>query len=158
MAAKPTPVPDVLSEHEYLESAKLLVTPASHRLFFRIVIGTLIVGVLAMFLPWQQFVEGKGEVTAFAPSDRPQVVPSTIGGRIVEWFVQEGQVVTAGQPLLRIAEVKDDYLDPRTIDRYNERLQPLNLSTTEIAFAIPNNDRSTWVFIRVAQRSFEFAF
>ena len=122
MAAKPTPVPDVLSEHEYLESAKLLVTPASHRLFFRIVIGTLIVGVLAMFLPWQQFVEGKGEVTAFAPSDRPQVVPSTIGGRIVEWFVQEGQVVTAGQPLLRIAEVKDDYLDPRTIDRYNEQL------------------------------------
>ncbi len=122
MAPRPTPVPDVLSDHEYLESAKLLVTPASHRLFFRIVVATLIVGALAMLLPWQQFVEGKGEVTAFAPSDRPQVVPSTIGGRIVEWFVQEGQVVTAGQPLLRIAEVKDDYLDPRTIDRYNEQL------------------------------------
>ncbi len=120
-----TPKPtdsDVLSEHEYLESARLLVTPQSHRLFFRIVLGTLVVAVLAMLLPWQQFVEGKGEVTAFAPSDRPQMVPSTIGGRIVEWFVQEGQVVTAGQPLLRIAEVKDDYLDPRTIDRYNEQL------------------------------------
>ncbi len=113
---------DVLSEHEYLESARLLVTPQSHRLFFRIVLGTIAVAILAMFLPWQQFVEGKGEVTAFSPSDRPQVVPSTIGGRIVEWYVQEGQVVTAGQPLLRIAEVKDDYLDPRTIDRYNEQL------------------------------------
>jgi membrane fusion protein, adhesin transport system len=113
---------DVLSDLEHLESAKLLVTPSSHRLFFRIVVATLIVGVLAMFLPWQQFVEGKGEVTAFAPSDRPQVVPTTISGRIVEWFVQEGQVVTAGQPILRIAEVKDDYLDPRTIDRYNEQL------------------------------------
>lgn len=122
MASKPTPVPDVLSDHEYLESAKLLVTPASHRLFFRIVLGTLIAGVLAMFLPWQQFIEGKGEVTAFAPSDRPQTVPTTIGGRIVEWYVQEGQVVKAGQPILRIAEVKDEYLDPRTIDRYNEQL------------------------------------
>jgi membrane fusion protein, adhesin transport system len=113
---------DVLSEREYLESAKLLVTPQSHRLFFGIVLATLIATILAMFLPWQQFVEGKGEVTAFAPADRPQVVPTTIGGRIVEWYVQEGQVVTKGQPILRITEVKDDYLDPRTIDRYNDQV------------------------------------
>ena len=116
------PLMDVLAANDDLESAKLLVTPSSHRLFFRIVMATLVATVLAMFLPWQQFVEGKGEVTAFSPADRPQVVPSTIGGRIVEWFVQEGEVVKKGQPLLRIAEVKDDYLDPRTIDRYNEQL------------------------------------
>ena len=122
MAITPASVRDVLADHEHLESAKLLVTPQSHRLFFRIVIGTLIAAVLAMFLPWQQFVEGKGEVTAFAPVDRPQVVPSTIGGRIVEWYAQEGDVVSAGQPILRITEVKDDYLDPRTIDRYNDQL------------------------------------
>ena len=122
MATTPAPVRDVLADHEHLESAKLLVTPQSHRLFFRIVLGTLAVAVLSMFLPWQQFIEGKGEVTAFAPSDRPQVVPSTIGGRIAEWYVQEGEVVTAEQPILRITEVKDEYLDPRTIDRYNEQL------------------------------------
>lgn len=122
MAASTPLERDILSDNEHLESAKLLVTPASHRTFYRIVIAALVVAILSMFLPWQQFVEGKGEVTAFAPSDRPQVVPSTIGGRIVEWYVQEGQVVTKGQPLLRIAEVKDDYLDPRTIDRYNEQL------------------------------------
>lgn len=116
------PKRDVLSDNDYLESAKLLVTPQSHRLFYRIVIGTLVLLVLAMLLPWQQFVEGNGEVTAFSPSDRPQVVPTTIGGRIVEWYVQEGQTVKAGDPILRIAEVKDDYLDPRTIDRYNEQL------------------------------------
>ncbi len=113
---------DLLSDHEHLESAKLLVTPQSHRTFFWIVLGTLLATIAAMFLPWQQFVEGKGEVTAFSPSDRPQEVPTTISGRIVEWLVQEGQTVTAGQPILRIAEVKDDYLDPRTIDRYNEQL------------------------------------
>mgnify|MGYP000093584292 CR=1 FL=1 len=122
MATAPTPPVDVLSDYEHLESAKLLVSPKSHRLFFYIVLGTLVATVLAMFLPWQQFIEGKGEVTAFSPSDRPQEVPSTIGGRIVEWYVQEGQAVTKGQPLLRIAEVKDDYLDPRTIDRYNDQL------------------------------------
>jgi membrane fusion protein, adhesin transport system len=113
---------ELLADYEHLESAKLLVTPQSRRTFFWILLGTMVASLLAMFLPWQQFVEGKGEVTAFSPQDRPQVVPTTIGGRIVEWLVQEGQTVTAGQPLLRIAEVKDDYLDPRTIDRYNEQL------------------------------------
>jgi multidrug resistance efflux pump len=122
MAATPAPDRDVLADYEHLESAKLLVTPQSHRLFFRIVVGTLLATVLAMLLPWQQFVEGKGEVTAFAPGDRPQQVPTTISGRIVEWFVQEGQIVAKGDPILRIAEVKDDYLDPRTIDRYNDQL------------------------------------
>ena len=130
MATIPAPPHDVLSDNEHLESAKLLVTPSSHRLFFRIVVGTLIVAVLSLFLPWQQFVAGKGEVTAFAPRDRPQVVPSTIGGRIVEWYVQEGEVVTAGQPILRITEVKDDYLDPRTIDRYNEQLAGKSAAVT----------------------------
>ena len=130
MATIPAPPHDVLSDNEHLESAKLLVTPSSHRLFFRIVVGTLIVAVLSLFLPWQQFVAGKGEVTAFAPRDRPQVVPSTIGGRIVEWYVHEGEVVTAGQPILRITEVKDDYLDPRTIDRYNEQLSGKSAAVT----------------------------
>ena len=130
MATIPARPHDVLSDNEHLESAKLLVTPSSHRLFFRIVVGTLIVAVLSLFLPWQQFVAGKGEVTAFAPRDRPQVVPSTIGGRIVEWYVQEGEVVTAGQPILRITEVKDDYLDPRTIDRYNEQLSGKSAAVT----------------------------
>lgn len=111
---------DVLADAEHLESAKLLVTPQSHRVFFWIVIGTLVATILAMFLPWQQFVEGKGEVTAFAPRDRPQTVPTTISGRIVDWYVQEGQVVQKGDSILRIAEVKDDYLDPRTIDRKRE--------------------------------------
>ncbi len=122
MASTPLSDRDVLADYEHLESAKLLVTPQSHRLFFRIVLGSLIFTVLAMLLPWQQFIEGKGEVTAFAPRDRPQQVPTTISGRIVEWFVQEGQAVRKGDPILRIAEVKDDYLDPRTIDRYNEQL------------------------------------
>ena len=122
MAQTPPPPRDVLSDFDHLESARLLVTPSSRRVFSRIVIGTLVAAALAMLLPWQQFVEGKGEVTALAPRDRPQVIPSTIGGRIVEWYVQEGDVVKAGQPILRITEVKDEYLDPRTIDRYQEQL------------------------------------
>ena len=59
MASTPVPDRDVLADHEHLESAKLLVTPQSHRLFYRIVLGTLIFAVLAMLLPWQQFVRAR---------------------------------------------------------------------------------------------------
>jgi hypothetical protein len=39
-----------------------------------------------------------------------------------------------------------------------ERSQSLNLCPTEIAFSIPNDDRSTWIFIRVEERSGWLAF
>jgi membrane fusion protein, adhesin transport system len=116
------PLADPIADQEHLESAKLLVTPRSHRLFFRIVFGTLVVTALAMFLPWQQFVSGDGDVTAFSPQDRPQEVPTIIAGRIAEWYVQEGQPVRRGDPIVRIAEVKEEYLDSTTIDRYREQL------------------------------------
>lgn len=108
------------SDAEHLESAKLLVTPRSHRTFVRIVIATILAIVLAMFLPWQQYVSGDGTVTAFSPSDRPQVVPTIIAGRIAEWYVQEGQAVRKGDPILRIEEVKSEYLDTNTIVRKRE--------------------------------------
>ena len=113
------PVP-AFSDAEHLESAKLLVTPRSHRTFVRIVLGTILAVVLAMFLPWQQYVSGDGTVTAFSPSDRPQVVPTVIAGRIAEWYVQEGQAVKKGDPILRITEVKPEYLDSLTVDRYRD--------------------------------------
>lgn len=107
-----------LSDPERLESARLLITPRSHRTFVRIVLGTLLAAVLVMFLPWQQYVSGDGEVTALSPADRPQVVPTVIGGRIAEWFVAEGQAVKKGDPILRIVEVKTEYLDSNTVVQY----------------------------------------
>jgi multidrug resistance efflux pump len=112
--------PPSISDTERLESAKLLITPRSHRTFVRIVVSTILAVVLAMFLPWQQYVSGDGTVTAFSPSDRPQVVPTVIAGRIAEWFVQEGQAVKKGDPILRITEVKPEYLDSNTVDRYRD--------------------------------------
>ena len=108
------------SDADHLESAKLLVTPRSHRTFVRIVLGTIVAIILAMFLPWQQYVSGDGSVTALSPSDRPQVVPTVIAGRIAEWFVQEGQAVRRGDPILRIEEVKAEYLDSNTVVRYRQ--------------------------------------
>lgn len=84
--------------------------------------GALVVVVGTMFLPWQQSVQGRGELTALSPADRAQSVPSVVGGTILEWDVGEGDRVTRGQLLARIGEVKDEYLDPNTGARYREQL------------------------------------
>jgi multidrug resistance efflux pump len=105
-----------------LSSAALLGTTPSRRPFVYWVAGLFAAFVAAMFLPWQQNVQAAGELTALSPGDRPQVVPTVIGGRIAEWYVQEGQYVRKGAPIVRVAEVKDAYLDPATLDRYGEQV------------------------------------
>ncbi len=105
-----------------LESLRLLSTPAYHRTFFRAVAIIAGLAFLALFLPWQQNVQATGEITALRPMDRPQTVNAVVGGRIVSWEVREGQRVKAGDPIVRIAEVKESYLDPRALERQRDQV------------------------------------
>ena len=87
---------------------------------FFLLSGLLSLGFL--FLPWTQNVESNGRVTTLRPADRPQNVESAIPGRIAAWHVQEGDTVTAGDTLVLLTEVKDDYFDPELIQRTAEQL------------------------------------
>ncbi len=115
------PAPDAL-ESAPLYAATLLRANTGHRTFLKWVGGLLLVALAALFLPWQQFVSGKGSVTALRPQDRPAVVHAAIAGRIEQWLVAEGQFVTAGTPLVQISEVKETFLDPRLVDRIGEQV------------------------------------
>jgi multidrug efflux pump subunit AcrA (membrane-fusion protein) len=105
-----------------LESARLLQEQRSYQTLARWTIGLTVALVLALFLPWQQNVQGKGKVSALSPQDRPQTVPSRIDGRIERWLVPEGTFVLAGTPIVEISEIKDDYLDPELVERTKEQL------------------------------------
>jgi len=120
----PAPVTrdDIGFDPDTLYSAKLLRTPTSHRTFFRWMAGLLLLALAAMFLPWQQNVRGDGTLTALRPQDRPQTVPALIAGRIEQWFVQEGQYVAKGTPIVQISEVKEKYLDPNLVGRLGEQV------------------------------------
>lgn len=98
-----------------LYSPTVLGSGRGPRKFFRWIMGLAVVGVGALFLPWQQNVQGTGAVTALRPQDRPQTLPSAIDGQIQEWYVREGEFVRKGQPIARISEIKDDYLDPNVV-------------------------------------------
>jgi len=77
-----------------------------------------VIGFLA-FMPWVQTTAGAGVVTALNPNDRLQQINALVSGRIDEWYVRDGSIVKAGDPILKIADN-----DPRLIERLEaERAQ-----------------------------------
>lgn len=70
----------------------------------------LLVGLI--FLPWQQTVIGRGQVTAYKPSERQQPVVAPISGLIKSWHVVEGSTVKAGDLLVELAD-PDPQLEQR---------------------------------------------
>jgi multidrug resistance efflux pump len=85
-------------------------------------IGILLVLLAIMFLPWTQNIRARGTVTTLRQEQRPQEVNPIIGGRIVKWWVKEGDLVQAGDTIAQLAEVKDAYLDPELLSRTEQQL------------------------------------
>lgn len=82
----------------------------------------LLLGIIAMFLPWTQNIKSNGKVTTLRQETRSQKIYSIIAGKIVNWYVKEGDIVKSGDTLLQIAEVKDDYMDPQLLTRTQEQI------------------------------------
>ena len=113
---------DTLFSQRYY-TFKLLHTQKSNKIVAGSLIGMLAVGLVFMFLPWQQNISANGFVTALNPSERPQIVTNPIGGMIEEWLITEGQYVKAGDTLVKISEIKDKYFDPNLLDRMAEQVK-----------------------------------
>ena len=104
-------VHDRVHEEFDLYSLNTLHTPRSAVVLKRWLIGIGVVLLLIIFLPWQQNINGKGEITALTPKDRPQNIQNIIAGRIEKWLVKEGDYVEKGDTILVVSEIKDDYFD-----------------------------------------------
>jgi multidrug efflux pump subunit AcrA (membrane-fusion protein) len=99
-----------------LPAARLVPPPIGARRLARR-LGFLFTVAMVVFVlaPWQQNVSGKGRVIAFAPEDRQQKVDAPVKGRIVQWFVREGEHIEEGDP---IVEIKDN--DPEYFERLRQ--------------------------------------
>jgi multidrug efflux pump subunit AcrA (membrane-fusion protein) len=91
-------------------------------------IGFLIALAIIMFLPWTQNIRARGSVTTLRQEQRPQELNSIIPGKILKWYVKEGDMVKVGDTILQIGEVKDDYLDPDLVNRTSEQLGAKKMS------------------------------
>lgn len=81
---------------------------------FLVLLGVFII---FLFLPWTQNIRSKGYVTTLYQADRPQELVSQIPGKIMKWYVKEGDMVNAGDTILLLGEIKDEYLDPNIIPK-----------------------------------------
>ncbi len=93
-------------------------------------------GIVILFLPWTQNVTGNGFVTTLTPSQRPQTIQSQIPGRVEAWFVKEGDYVKKGDTILYISEIKNEYQDPRLVERTNQQRDAKSRSVVSYASKI----------------------
>ena len=99
-----------------LEALRAVHPPGIFGASVALLMGILVVTAIALiFAPWQQTATGSGRVIAFSPSDREQRIEAPIAGVVVEWLVQEGQRVEAGDVL---GEISDN--DPQIMARLAE--------------------------------------
>lgn len=94
----------------------------SSKVLRNIIYWSIGISLVIIFLPWTQNIRSIGNVTTLRPDQRPQSLHSVIGGRIDQWFVQEGDFVKKGDTILKITEVKDAYFDPKLMDRTKDQV------------------------------------
>lgn len=90
--------------------------------------GLFIFAAVFLFLPWTQNVRARGSVTTLRQEQRPQELNSIIPGKIIKWYVKEGDHVQAGDTILQIGEIKDDYFDPELLGRTGQQLDAKKMS------------------------------
>lgn len=83
---------------------------------------TLLGILLILFLPWTQNIKTKGNVSTLYQEQRPQKLNSPIPGKIIKWYVKNGDQVKKGDTILQIAEIKEDYLDPYFLERTQQQM------------------------------------
>jgi len=99
-----------------------------HGHFNRFLLAFAFIALVILFLPWTQTVSGTGYLTTLKPDQRPQTIQSPIPGRIEKWYVQEGDLVEAGDTILFISEIKNEYFDPQLVERTGKQLKAKAMS------------------------------
>jgi len=101
---------------------RMLRSHTGSRVLAKFMIAILLLFIIALFLPWQQNIRGTGQVTALNPANRAQTVETVIAGRIIKWYVREGQLVQKGDTIVTISEVKEKYFDPLLLSRLEQQV------------------------------------
>ena len=121
-------------------------------------IGIAVVAAILILVPWVQTASGPGEIVALNPEDRPQPVTALVPGRVENWFVQDGQLVKAGQAIARVAD-NDPNLLARLRAEKGQVQAEIDAAQTALATAMINVGRNRQLFAEglLARRDYEAA-
>ncbi len=87
----------------------------------KVLIVMSILFLIGMFLPWTQNIRTNGTVSTLNPYDKPQNIQALIGGRIENWYVTQGDIVSVGDTIVKLTEAKEEYFDPKLLANTNEQ-------------------------------------
>lgn len=122
----------------HFHSLRKLKPPAVLRSVALLVVAGIILTLLFLiFVPWVQTAEGQGRVSALEPRDRVQNVNALMSGRVAEWYVIEGLVVSEGDPIARIVDN-----DPQFVERLQAERAELSAEAraVELQIAVAERD------------------
>ncbi|NNE76520.1 MAG: HlyD family efflux transporter periplasmic adaptor subunit [Pricia sp.] len=111
-------------------SAKKVFHKRHYKHFNRFLFAFAVIGLIILFLPWTQTIFATGFLTTLTPDKRPQTIQSPIPGRIEKWYVREGDFVNKGDTILHISEIKNEYFDPKLIERTGQQIRAKEASVT----------------------------
>ncbi|MFC5283462.1 HlyD family secretion protein [Pedobacter alpinus] len=100
---------------------KMMISKPSN-ILFKVFLWLLGFATIVLLLPWTQNVQSIGTVSSISPNQRPQQINSIIPGRIIKWYIRDGQRVNKGDTLLQISEIKEEYLDESLLERVDEQI------------------------------------
>ncbi len=119
-------IPESIPDHGLSYSLTAVRTSRSIRVFALFLMFTLLSLIFVLVgIPWVQTVNGDGQVTALIPNQRPQTVQAQIKGRLMKWFVTEGQYVQAGDTIAILEDIDSKFLDFNLIENQSKQLEAL---------------------------------
>ena len=119
----------------------------------------LAVPVLLAFVPWQQTVMCRGMVTAYAPTERMQVLTARVSGQISTWHVVEGSRVKMNDPVVDIEDNDPDLAERLVAQRafLVERLAAAREEVEELTAAAAAQESARAAAVKAAEANLEAA-
>jgi len=121
--------------HFEMPSSALTATGRLQSLRFlaRVLATSVVAFIVALpLVPWQQSIRGEGRVIAYAPLERQQSVDAPIEGRVTHWYVQEGDRIKKGDPIVELSDNDPEILARirREAEAVKAKVEASDLATT----------------------------
>ena len=123
------------------------------------IISFLILPFVLLMVPWQQTVKGRGQIVAFAPTERKRVITARVTGQISKWHVVEGSKVKIGDAIADIDD-NDTGLSSRLESQRDFLLSRRKAAEEEVAEqgrTVQAQERSMNAAIRAAKANYDAA-
>jgi multidrug efflux pump subunit AcrA (membrane-fusion protein) len=128
------------------------------RFAWMIALSLVAVLVFIITVPWVQTAPGTGQVIAVDPRDRQQNISAMVGGRLDAFYVTDGALVRAGDPIARVVDIDPDYLGRLQAERA-QKLAEMAATSQAMATAQRDVDRMRTLYAEglAARRDYELA-